>query len=158
MSKKYCIALDDYERGTIINCLGLKVMRMLLIRRMLAYADWTAHNGVRPDHAPGRTWQCFSRYIYSQEYTRYRSIRFLSPQNSISSSCFFVSPEGLILLGNNGYQLSRIFPIVSLLPHHKTNGHVFEMFISNAQNEPSPSEGEWKCYTKVVTEVANKIY
>ena len=32
MSKKYCIALDDYERGTIINCLGLKVMRMLLIR------------------------------------------------------------------------------------------------------------------------------
>ena len=30
MSKKYCIALDDYERGTIINCLGLKVMRVLL--------------------------------------------------------------------------------------------------------------------------------
>jgi hypothetical protein len=39
MSKKYCIALDDYERGTIINCLGLKVMRVLLIRRMQAYAD-----------------------------------------------------------------------------------------------------------------------
>ena len=26
MSKKYCIALDDYERGTIINCLGFKVI------------------------------------------------------------------------------------------------------------------------------------